>query len=127
MRPQRRLLYWLFTGALFGLGLSVSFGLPFLALGLVLLLQGLARVGGQGFWGVLVTLGAIPALFTLVTFLTLQPCPPEADPATARALCGELPASYGYSALTFGFTALAGLLWGLRDLRRWRRTGSLAP
>ncbi len=118
MRSQRRLLYWLFTGALFGVGLSVTFGLPFLALGFVLLLQGLLRVGGQGFWGILVTLGAIPALFTVGTYLTLPPCPAGEEQATTQSLCGQLPASYGYSALAFGITALVGLLWGLRDLRR---------
>src|SRR5690349_14979949 len=58
-----RILYWLLTGALIGVGFLaiLSIGLPLLVLGMILLIVGALRFGGKEALAALVGFGAAPA------------------------------------------------------------------
>lgn len=57
-------LYWLLTGALIGFGVIaiLSVGIPFLLLGLILVVFGAVRHKGAGLWAALVGVGGLPVL-----------------------------------------------------------------
>src|SRR5689334_1856078 len=58
-----RIVYWLLTGALIGVGMIaiLSIGSLFLLLGVILLVVGALRVGPRGIWAAIVGFGALPA------------------------------------------------------------------
>jgi hypothetical protein len=69
-----RTLYWPLAGALIGFGVIaiLSVGIPFLLLGLILVVFGAVRWGGAGLWAALVGFGGLPALI-LVWDVTSAP------------------------------------------------------
>jgi hypothetical protein len=58
-----RIIYWLLTGALLGVGFIaiLSIGSLFVLLGVLLLVFGALRVGQRGIWAAFVGFGALPA------------------------------------------------------------------
>jgi len=123
MRNQRVIYgYWIITGGLIGFGLlgALSIGLPFLLLGLVLLIAGLFFWRAKGFWVLLVSLGAIPALILLFDILTAPPPCPSGPiilpPGSQSYECSGPLDSYYVLAAIFGALALLGLAW---PLFRW--------
>jgi hypothetical protein len=119
-----RVLYWLLTGALIGFGAIaiLSIGVPFLLLGLILLVVGAIRLGGAGLWAALVGFGGLPAAI-LVWDLASAPW------ACTSTISEELPnvnyfsdcvatvlgplTPYHVMAFGFGVIALVGLVWPL--------------
>lgn len=128
MFSNRPTLYWLLTGAVFGFGIIgiLSIGLPFLVLGLVLVIVGMARVGVRGFWAVICGFGLLPALL-LLWDVTTSPwaCTPAAGGVTSQVgvnyySCVDTPVgaltTYHVMAFWFGVIALLGLVWPLLAL-----------
>lgn len=130
-----RILYWLFVGALFGIGFIgiLSIGIFLLLPAIALLIFGAIRFGGRGLWAGPVGFGAAPAAL-LLWDVTSQPwaCQP-ADGVTSSPIihggtatspnyfsCVSTPigplTSYHVLAAGFGAIALVGLLWGLATL-----------
>jgi hypothetical protein len=108
MRTWWKVIYWLLTGCLIGMGaISIfSIGAPLLLLGIVLALYGLKRMGPKGFWLTLVGMGAIPTLFILyLQFSTDRPGPAN-------------PNAYLYAILLFAAITLAGILLGIAERSR---------
>lgn len=123
-----RTLYWLLTGACLGFGVIaiLSIGIFFLAAGVILLVVGALRLGGNGLWAALVGFGGAPALL-LLWDVTSGPwgCDTpgggtSSQPGVSYYTCVQTPigqlTSYHVMALGFGVIALAGLAWPL--LRR---------
>jgi hypothetical protein len=119
-----RVLYWLLTGMLIGFGVIaiLSIGLPFLLLGLILVVFGAIRLGGTGLWAAPVGFGSLPALI-LVWDLTSMPwaCASSSGIATTPntnyytcvdTFLGSL-TTYHVMAFGFGVIALVGLAWPL--------------
>ena len=120
--------YWLVTGALFGVGCIaiLSIGLLLLALGVVLLSVGLVRQYGRGWWAALVGSGGAPAAI-LLWDVTSAPwaCEPASGATTAQAnvnyyscvdtFAGHV-TTYHVLAAGFAFVAFLGLAW---PLARW--------
>jgi hypothetical protein len=119
-----RILYWLLTGALIGVGLLaiLSVGLPFLVLGLILATFGAIRLGARGLWAALIGFGSLPAAILLrdVTS-TAWACEPSGggtvQPNVSYYSCvdtlvGRL-TTYHVLALGFGVVALFGIAWPL--------------
>jgi hypothetical protein len=116
-----RTLYWLFAGALIGFGVIaiLSVGLPFLLLGLILVVFGAVRRRAAGLWAALVGFGGLPALI-LVWDVTSAPwacATSDALPNIHYYTCvdtflGPL-TTYHVMAFGFGAIALAGLAWPL--------------
>jgi hypothetical protein len=125
-------LYWLFVGALFGIGVVgiLSIGIFLLVPAIALLIFGAIRFGGKGLWAGLVGFGAAPAAL-LIWDVTSQPwaCQP-ADGVTSSPIihggtatspnyfsCVSTPigqlTSYHVLAAGFGAIAFVGLLLGL--------------
>lgn len=126
-----RVLYWMLAGSLIGFGLIslLSIGLPFLLVGVGLIIFGAVRLGGQGFWAAFVGFGGLPALILLWDVSSVAwACQPSSggpsQPNVSYYTCvdtfvGRL-TTYHVLALAFGVIALLGLAWPL--LRRtWRR------
>ena len=131
-----RTLYWLFTGALFGFGFIaiLSIGLPFILLGLVLVVVGAIWMRDTGFWAALVGFGGVPAAI-LLWDVTSAPwaCDQSgsfsAQPNVNYFTCldtfaGQL-TSYHVLAFGFGVIALLGIIcivlqgwWNRRVHRR---------
>jgi hypothetical protein len=134
--------YWLLAGALIGFGIiaSLSIGIPFLLLGLILVIVGLIvgtlRRRVTGFWAVFVGFGGLPALI-LLWDVTSAPwaCLPDgggfSQPNVKYYTCvdtvvGPL-TTYHVLAFGFGVIALLGLAWPLAH-RFWRQSsGTRAP
>jgi hypothetical protein len=115
-----QVLYWLLTGALIGFGFIgiFSIGLPFLVVGLGLLVFGLIRFKGRGFWAALLGVGGLPAIFFLADIVTAPPpCPPDGITVPASATggfsCSGSLDSYRMLAVVFSVIALVGIVWGL--------------
>jgi hypothetical protein len=107
MTSMQRTFFWIICGALMGFGL-IAFGLgllPFL-LGAVLALYGVKRIGPEGFWITIVSMGITPALILAYDYLS-------ADPATTW-----FPDNYLYGIVLFVALALGGVVWGLLEARR---------
>jgi hypothetical protein len=126
--PIWRVLYWLVTGALVGFGFIgiLSIGLPFLLVGLAMVVFGAIRLGGSGIWALLVGLGGLPTAFLIIDIVTAPPpCPPGGTlpfrlPSGALAYsCSGPMNSYYVMAAIFGAIALVGLIWGFVAWR-WR-------
>ena len=126
-----RVLYWMLAGSLIGFGLIalLSIGLPFLLLGLVLIVFGAVRLGGQGLWAAFVGFGGLPALILLWNVSSAAwACQPSSGGSSqpnvnyytcVDTIVGRL-TTYHVLALGFGVIALLGLSWPL--LRHtWRR------
>jgi hypothetical protein len=121
-------IYWIVTGGLLGFGVLglLSIGLPFLLLGLLLLIVGLFFWRAKGFWVLLVSVGAIPAAILLFDIVTAPPpCPagPIRLPAGSHGYeCSGPLGSYYILAAIFGALALVGIAWPfLRWLLQARR------
>jgi hypothetical protein len=73
----RRLMYWywVIAGGLVGFGFIgiLSIGLPFLLVGLGLLIAGVVWWHGRGFWLAVFAFGAVPALILAFDILTAPP------------------------------------------------------
>jgi hypothetical protein len=122
---NRRIMYgyWLMTGGLIGFGVIgiLSIGLPFLLLGLLLLIAGLAFWRGKGFWLALIGLGVLPAAILVFDIVTAPPpCPAgpiRLPPGAHSYICsGPLNQYYPLIAI-FAAIALVGAAW---PLFRWR-------
>jgi hypothetical protein len=96
-----RLVYWLITGALLGLGFSqylgVSLGVFGLPIGLVLLIIGLVALRGPEMVAGVVGFGALPTLLFVYVIVSFPP-PPDVAPVI-----------YG-GALVYGAITVAGLV-----------------
>lgn len=123
MRDRRIMYgYWIITGGLIGFGVIgiLSIGLPFLLLGLILLIAGLVFWHAQGFWLLLIGLGVLPAAILVFDIVTAPP-PCQAGPIRLPAgvhsyeCSGPLDGYYVLAAV-FGATALMGIAW---PLFRW--------
>lgn len=104
-------LLMLLAGCLMGFGLMAVFsiGIPFFLAGLLLSLYRVARVGGRGFWLVLVGMGAVPALYLSLAYLF-------ADRSNTF-----YPESYFLIVFVFVALALAGATLGVVEMRRAQR------
>lgn len=106
-----RLVYWLITGALLGLGLTqfagMSLGVLLLPIGLVLLLIGLFAARGREVVAGVASLEVAPALL-FVWVLVVFPPPPDVSPFT-----------YGGAILSSAITAVGlvalVLVWRARQ------------
>lgn len=119
-----RLFYWMVAGALTGFGVIgiFSIGLPFLLIGLGMVIYGVARFKARGFWAALIGFGTLPALILIGDIITAPPpCTGQVltlPPNTSSVSCGYIPDSYYIMAGIFGAIALVGMIWPL--LRRLR-------
>ncbi len=120
----RRAGYWLITGTLIGtsfLGI-LSFGFPFVILGVILAAVGVIWMRGEEWWTALVGFGGVPAVFLLLA-VTSRPWACISGPVTGAHPnvgyydCVETPigllTTYHVMAIVFGAIALAGLAWAL--------------
>lgn len=137
-----RNLYWLFVGALLGIGFVsiLSIGIFLLIPAIALLIFGAARFRGRGLWATVVGFGAAPAALLLWDVMS-QPwaCMPANHTVVSGSIPPGAPATYtspnyfacistpvgqltSYHVLAAGFGAIAlfGLLLGLAPLL-WRR------
>jgi hypothetical protein len=113
-----RVLYWLLTGALIGVGCIaiLSIGSLLLLLGLILIAIGAWRVGPRGTWAALVGFGALPAgiLIWDVTSMPWACQGGEPLPNINYFVCVETPfgtvTAYHVMAFIFGLVALLGLV-----------------
>jgi hypothetical protein len=74
-----RNVYWFFTGAFIAFGFLgiLSIGLPFLVVGVLMLVGGLFLWRGRGFWLMIVGAGTCEVIVISRTLLTAPPtCPP---------------------------------------------------
>lgn len=101
--------YWLLTGLLLGFGLLsiFSIGIPIFLSGLFAALYRVARVGGRGFWIVLVCMGALPAAYLTLRYLI-------ADRATTF-----YPDNWWTGVLVYVGLGLVGVIWGLVETRHY--------
>ncbi len=119
-----RLFYWMVAGALAGFGVIgiLSIGLPFLLIGLGMVIYGVVRFKARAFWGALIGFGTLPALILIGDIITAPPpCTGQIltlPPNTSSVSCGYIPDSYYIMAGIFGAIALVGMIWPL--LRRLR-------
>ena len=117
-----RLFYWMVAGALIGFGVIgiLSIGLPFLLIGLGMVIYGVIRFKARGFWAALIGFGTLPALILIGDIITApQACTGQTltlPPNTSSVSCGYIPDSYYIMAVIFGAIALVGMVWPL--LRR---------
>ncbi|WIG60438.1 MAG: hypothetical protein OJF49_003186 [Ktedonobacterales bacterium] len=136
--------YWLLTGAALGFGFIgiLSIGLPFIALGLGMIVFGAVRRWGRGLWALLVGFGGLPALILLWdVFSAPWACmtnsgyssgvstSTSSQTSMSYYTCVDTPVgpltTYHVLAMGFGVIALAGLAWPL--LRRlWARSRGAA-
>jgi hypothetical protein len=102
-----RLVYWLITGALLGLGLAqwlgVSLGVILLPIGLVLLIIGLFAVRGPEMVAGVVGFGALPTLLFVYVIVSFPPPPDVAPVIYGGALV--------YGAITVAGLVALGLVW----------------
>ncbi len=116
--------YWLITGALIGssfIGI-LSFGFPFVILGVILVAVGVIWMRGAEWWTALVGFGGVPAVFLLLAVAS-RPWACISGPVTGAHPnvgyydCVETPigllTTYHVMAIVFGAIALAGLAWAL--------------
>ena len=127
-----RVAYWFVAGALIGFGcISIlSIGLPFLLLGVLLLVIGVMRLGTPGLWAALAGFGIVPAAILLWDLLsTPWACSMPGGAAPRESVdyftCVETPfgllTTYHVMAAGFALIAVAGLLWPhMRRLSRNR-------
>lgn len=111
MATWERTIFWIFTGACMGFGL-IAFGLGLLPFffGAVLALYGIKRIGAQGFWITLVSIGIVPTGLVAYQYIT-------ADPTTTFYPTNPL----FPLAVVFGPIVLIGLIWGYRERRQIRQ------
>lgn len=130
MYKSGQLIFWLVVGTLIGFGWGglASIGLPFLLIGIILLVYGLMRFGPAGVWAALIGFGVLPAFLILYGDRLYGPpdCPfgrgltiiPD-EPGSTHVACGQIPASYVLFVAFYGVVALVGMIWGLvTTLRR---------
>lgn len=110
MSALERAIFWIFTGSCMGFGLS-AFGLGLLPFffGAVLALYGVIRIGAQGFWITLVSIGIMPMGIGVYQYVS-------ADPTTTW----YPPNSLLLLVVVFGPIVLAGLIWGYRERQQLR-------
>lgn len=110
--------YWIISGGLMGFGFIgiLSIGLPFLLVGLGMLVVGVTRWGGQRLWLAVIAFGAVPALLLAFDLLTAPPpCPSPGTTITlqpGQECGGHYEGYYGLVAI-FGAIALLGVVWPL--------------
>jgi hypothetical protein len=117
----RRLMYWVIAGGLIGFGFIgiLSIGLPFLIVGVGMLVVGAIRWHGRGFWLAVIAFGALPTLILAFDLLTAPPpCPgtPVIIQSSQGYVCGGHYEGYYALAAIFGGIALLGIAW---PLARW--------
>lgn len=129
MRPWR-VVYWLLTGTLFGVGVAgmLSIGILLLPAGLLLLIVGLVVLRGRELWALPIGIGLLPALLISLTILTASPqCGPGGltlPPGQTYAQCsGPIPELY--CQLIAGFASVAVL--GVVGFVAARRRGATRP
>lgn len=113
-----RLVYWLVTGALLGLGVVefAGLGLILLPIGLVLLIIGLVALRGREVVAGIVGFGALPtAAFAYAITPFYQPCAPSREIWRLGALppCGALirpPEFYIYGLIVFSAITVVGVI-----------------
>jgi hypothetical protein len=120
---QRWLLpwYWIISGGMIGFGFIgiLSIGLPFLLVGVGMLVVGVTRWRSQGLWLAVIAFGMVPALVLTFDLLTAPPpCPNTGTAITVQPgqVCGGGYEGYYGLAVIFGAIALLGLVW---PLVRW--------
>jgi len=120
------LFYWIVAGALIGFGVIgiLSIGLPFLLIGLGMVVYGIIRFRARGFWAALIGFGTLPAFILIVDIITAPPpCngqPLVLPPNASSVSCGYIPTSYYILAVFFGAIALLGMAWPLLQRLRSR-------
>jgi hypothetical protein len=129
-----RVIYWLLTGALLGVGFIaiLSIGSLFLLLGALLVVLGALRVGPRGIWAALVGFGAAPAGILIWDVVSApwgcQEPGISSLPNVNYFVCVDMPfgifTAYHVLALILGVIALAGLGWPLAQWL-WTRLRSL--
>jgi hypothetical protein len=123
----RRILYWALAGAVMGFGVigALSIGVPFLLVGVALVIFGLIRRWFGGLWALLIGLGGLPALILTLDIVTAPPqCPPgpiTLPPGVSSYECSGPLDNYVKLAIIFGAIALVGVAWPLA--RRLRTRG----
>jgi hypothetical protein len=123
-----RVIYWLLTGALLGVGFIavLSIGSLFVLLGVLLVVLGALRVGARGIWAALVGFGAAPAGILIEDVVSAPwACQGgEGLPNVNHFSCVDTPfgmlTTYHVLALIFGLVALFGLMWPLAQRLRTR-------
>jgi hypothetical protein len=128
-----RIVYWLLTGALLGVGLIaiLTIGSLFLLLGVILVVIGAFRVGPRGIWATLVGSGAAgAAILTWDVASAPRACQGgEGLPNVNDFSCVETPfgplTTYHVLALIFGVIAVLGLVWPVAQ-QLWIRLRSQA-
>jgi hypothetical protein len=133
-----RTAYWLATGALLGFGFIGiwSIGLPFLVLGLGMVVFGAIRRWYAGAWAALVGLGGLPSLILLADLLSAPwACLPGGGVAFTTPShvdyysCVQTPlgplTTYHVLAAVFAVIALVGIAWGVFEALRRRSSGPL--
>lgn len=115
--------YWIIAGGLIGFGFIgiLSIGLPFLIVGLGMLVVGLFLWRGRGFWLAVIAFGGLPALILAFDILTaLPPCKPITIAPGQGYSCSEIGPGYYELAAIFAGIALLGIAWPLA-CRLWTR------
>jgi hypothetical protein len=111
MYSMERTIFWVLSGACMGVGL-IAFGLGLLPFffGAVLALYAIRRIGREGVWIAVVSLGTAPIGLVSYQYIT-------ADPATTSYPSNPLLPL----AIAFGPIVLLGLLWGYRERHQLRQ------
>jgi len=127
-----RIIYWLLTGALLGVGVIsiLSIGSLFVLLGVLLVVLGALRIGARGIWAASVGIGAATACI-LIWDVVSAPWACEGGDAVPNVnyySCVDTPfgplTTYHVMAFLFGLIALLGLAWPLAQ-RLWMRSRPL--
>jgi hypothetical protein len=115
--------YWMIAGGLIGVNLlDFSWiGLPFVGLGLVMLVAGAILRRGNEFWLAMVALGAVPALILAFDILSTPTSCTSVTLASGQGYaCGEVGPAYYALAAIFAGIAVLGIAWPLAR-RLWTR------
>ncbi|HZS79776.1 MAG TPA: hypothetical protein VFA41_24410 [Ktedonobacteraceae bacterium] len=120
----RQRFYWLLTGGLVSFGFLgiLSIGLPFLLVGIGMLIYAIIRGRFNGFWAFLVGFGALPALILAIQFV-MSPLPTctvtptgisyQSSQSSPGTTGGCYPPGYYTMVIFFGVIALLGIIWPL--------------
>lgn len=108
MLDAKSYVYLSLAGCLLGFGLLVVFssGLPFILLGMLLVLYGVKRAGGRGFWVSLICMSIVPVLYFSANYFFN-------NYYSNLALEGFLGI-----VLLFMIPAAVGVVWGLVETNR---------
>jgi hypothetical protein len=106
------------------------FGLPILSVGAIMLFYGAIRLGSQGVWAAMISLGVVPAAIILYGYFSTDHCAagigyilPANGPRSMDSGCGTFSDNYLESVWVFGAVAFGGMVWGLISVYRARTSG----